>query len=73
MSFPIISKRNKLLLPYKACTTYIVRFLLHNWQVFLFDLTRPISIVTFCCTGTITAHVILMQSTISQYFSYLAL
>ena len=46
-------------------TTYILGFLFHSWQVFLFDLSRPISTVTFCCTGTITDHVILMQSTIS--------
>ena len=41
-------------LAHKTKTTYIVRFLLHNWQVFLFDLSRPISTVIFCCTGTIS-------------------
>jgi len=35
-------------------TTYIIGFLLHNWQVFLFDFSRPISTVTFCCTWTIS-------------------
>ena len=34
--------------------TYIVRFLLDNWQVFLFDFSRPISTVTFRCTRTIS-------------------
>jgi len=31
-----------------------MRFLLHDCQVFLFDLSRPISSVTVCCTGTIS-------------------
>jgi len=41
--------------------TYLLMFLLYNWQVFLFDFTRPISTVTFCCTATINLmrHIII--------------
>jgi len=35
-------------------TTYIIKFLFHNSRVFLFDFSRPISIDTYHCAGTIS-------------------
>jgi len=40
----------------KQYTTHISRLMLHRWQVFLFNFTRPISIDTFCCTATVSMH-----------------
>ena len=43
-----------IILSEKTNTKYIVRFLFHSWQVFLFDFSRPISTVTFCCRENIS-------------------
>jgi len=50
--FCIIHNTNKL--QDKTNITYILWILLHNWQVFLFDLSRAVSTVTFCCTESIS-------------------